>query len=311
MRRFPTRRRRQFENSAARTRLYGREVGQWAVLLRLVARALLLAAVPALGACRAGGPRGEDAVAAPEPVPRLIRLWRDGQPAFGVFVPAERTAPRDTTGGRARLAASPALDFLFLNLEGGYDAAAVDSVVAAVRRAGAPDPPSLLVRIPPISADGADSARARVAYALSAGADGVVIPHVRDTAEARLARSFFDAAGARVWSAEDPDGVHVAMLMLEDPEAVRQAAEVAALPGISVLACGIGSLTRALGGDRTEAERWNQEVLRHARAHRRVDMITAGADDVARRLEEGFLGIVAVGPDPLEVVQAGRTAAGR
>ena len=65
----------------------------------------------------------------------LIDLWADGTAAFGIFVPnerpltaeqrrsGERSAPVYTREGGERLARNPLYDFLFLNLEGGYDPA--------------------------------------------------------------------------------------------------------------------------------------------------------------------------------------------
>ena len=101
----------------------------------------------------------------------LIRLWAEGTPAFGVFVPSERERGARgpdgerlpalyTAAGGAELGANQLLDYLFLNLEGSYDAAAVSEIAAGLERAGSDM--TLLVRIPPISADGADAARARV-----------------------------------------------------------------------------------------------------------------------------------------------------
>ena len=54
--------------------------------------------------------------------------------------------------------------------------------------------------------------------------------------------SFFEEAGADVWSPSNPDGTVIAMLMIEDPGALAAVAEIADVPGYSVLACGIGSL---------------------------------------------------------------------
>ena len=51
------------------------------------------------------------------------------------------------------------------------------------------------------------------------------------------------------------------MLMVEDPGAVAVAGQIADLKGFSVLACGIGSLTQALGGDRAAGEAGTQKVL--------------------------------------------------
>ena len=103
---------------------------------------------------------------------------------------------------------------------------------------------TLIVRIPPINKDGAEATKARVKEILDAGADGVTIPHIRDLDEAKLALSFFTAAKANVWSPTNPKGTKLAMLMLEDPKAIAQRKEIADLPGISILACGIGSLRR-------------------------------------------------------------------
>jgi hypothetical protein len=73
------------------------------------------------------------------------------------------------------------------------------------------------------------------------------------------------------------------MLMLEDPMAVAQAGDVADLKGFSILACGIGSLTQALGGDRAGAEAGTQKVLAEAKRARLADMLTANPQDVAQR----------------------------
>ncbi|MDH3272628.1 MAG: aldolase/citrate lyase family protein [Gemmatimonadota bacterium] len=255
------------------------------------------------------------------PPTALIRLWADGVPAFGIFVPSEREAgarapdggrlpPLYTTEGGARLAENELLDYVFLNLEGMYDAEAIRTVATGLSRSTSGDPPTLLVRIPPISADGEDVTRARVAEALAAGAEGIVFPHVRSPDEARLAVSFMEQAGADVWSPENPGGSVIGMIMIEDAGALAAAEAIADVPGYSVLACGIGSLTRALG-DREAGEAGNQEVLRQAKRAGLPDMITANADDVERRLDEGFLGLLMSGPQADEAIRVGRAAAGR
>src|SRR5258705_6982077 len=66
----------------------------------------------------------------------IIDLWAQGKPAFGVYAPNESPGPRGQRGqppqpavytreGGEKLAANPLYDFVFLNLEGNYDAAAV------------------------------------------------------------------------------------------------------------------------------------------------------------------------------------------
>jgi len=252
---------------------------------------------------------------------QLIELWTDDVPAFGVFVPSERERgalgpdgerlpPLYTSAGGARLAENPLLDYVFLNLEGSYDAAAVSAIAAGLEASSAFGEKTLLVRIPPISTDGAEAARMRVAEALAAGADGIVLPHVRNVAEAELAVSFFTDVGADVWSPANPNGTVIAMLMVEDAEALAAVAQIADVPGYSVLACGIGSLSQALGS-REAGEAGNQEVLAHAKRVGLPDMITANATDVANRIDEGFLGLLMNGPEADAHIQAGRLAAGR
>jgi 2-keto-3-deoxy-L-rhamnonate aldolase RhmA len=254
----------------------------------------------------------------------LIRLWTEGQAAFGIFVPNER--PRDaraedgsrlsplyTVEGGVALAQNELLDFLFLNQEGSgrYDPEAVASVSEGIRTADVSVRPTLLVRIPPISEDGPDSARVRIAAVLARGANGVVIPHVRSPEEAQQAVSFFADAGADVWSPTNPDGDVIAFIMIEDEGALAAVQGIADTPGYSVLACGIGSLTRALGGDREAGEAGNQEVLAHAKRVGVPDVITANANDVASRIEEGFLGLLMSGPRADDAIRVGREAAGR
>jgi hypothetical protein len=92
---------------------------------------------------------------------------------------------------------------------------------------------------------------------------------------------------------------------------VAQAAQIADIGGYSVLACGIGSLTAALKGDRQAGEAGNQAVLAETKRTKLVNMLTASAGDVAQRVKEGFLGLLAMGPDTDAVIRAGRAAAGR
>ena len=291
--------------------------------------ALALVSLFALSAC--GGESSEAATdgtsATTPPVVSAaqsvaIQLWAEGQPAFGIFVPSER--PRGergpggerlpalyTTEGGTELGRNELLDYLFLDLEGSYDAEAISAISSGLGNEGTSERKTLLVRIPPISADGPEAARARVVEALERGADGVVLPHVRSAEEAALAVSFFTDAGADVWSPTNPTGTTIAMVMIEDPGALAEVRAIADTPGYSVLACGIGSLTRALDGDREAAEAGNLEVLGHATRIGMPDMITANSDDVARRIEEGFLGLLMNGPAADEAIRVGRAAVGR
>ena len=256
-----------------------------------------------------------------ESTSRLIELWSASTPAFGVFVPNEhprgevapdgsRLPPLYTAEGGASLGKNPLLDYLFLNLEGNYDTDAVAAIAEGLGRSGEDGRPSLLVRIPPIERDGAQAARARVIESLQLGADGIVIPHVRSAEEALLAVSFFTDAGVSVWSPDNPDGQKLAMIMIEDAGALAAAAEIADTPGYSVLACGIGSLSRDLGS-REAGEAGTQEVLQQSERVGLPNMITANAQDVEQRLEEGFLGLLMSGPGADEAIRIGRSASGR
>lgn len=249
----------------------------------------------------------------------VIDLWAQGKPAFGVYAPNERPGPRGeppqpavyTRGGGETLAMNRLYDFVFLNLEGNYDPAAVTAMVEGLRSPKAVGRKTLIVRIPPIDKDGAEATGARVKEILAAGADGVTIPHIRNVAEAKQAIGFFRDAKANVWSPSNPKGETLAMLMLEDPDAVAQAKQIADLDGYSILACGIGSLAQALGGDRAAAEAGTQKVLGEAKRAKLADMLTANTQDVAQRVREGFLALLMQGARADEAITLGLAAAGR
>lgn len=219
--------------------------------------------------------------------------------------------PLYTVGGAEKLAMNPLYDYVFLNLEGAYDPAAVKAMSEGLRSPKAVSRKTLIVRIPPISKDGAEATKARVKAILDAGADGVTIPHIRNLDEATLALSFFRDVKAHVWSPSNPTGNQLAMLMLEDPEAIAQRKEIADLKGLSILACGIGSLAQAMGGDRAGAETGTQQVLVETRRVKLANMLTANSQDVEKRVKEGFLALLMNGPAADEAIKIGRAAAGR
>src|SRR4029450_12295826 len=121
------------------------------------------------------------------------------------YAPNENPGPRGqgprpavyTREGGEKLAANPLYDFVFLNLEGAYDAAAVKAMAAGLR-SGANLRKTLIVRIPPIDKDGVASAAARVKEVFESGGDGVTIPHVTSLEQARQAIGFFREAKANV-----------------------------------------------------------------------------------------------------------------
>lgn len=255
-----------------------------------------------------------------------LTVWKQGGSAFGIFVPSERPAnasdvngnrlpPLYTEAGARTLGNNALLDYLFLNLEGSYDAAAVKAMVTGLSHLPAPTRPTLLVRIPTIEAAGVDSTRARVKAILSMGADGVVIPHVRSAAEARTAAGFFKEAGANVWSRSNPKGTVVAMLMIEDMGAVAEMNEIAAVPGYSLLSCGIGSLTQNMGGREKapEAEAACQRVRDAAEKSGMPSMMTANAGTLRDRITRGYKGLLLQGATAQtdSLIRIGREAVSR
>ena len=251
--------------------------------------------------------------------PAVLDLWAAGTTAFGVFVPDENTAPRGpnrgpavyTRAGAELLAKNPLIDFVFLNLEGHYDRDAVMTVSEGLGKRGTPGRKTMIVRIPSLVDGGPQVTGQRIKEILAMGADGVTVPHVENLDQGRQVVSLFSDARANVWSASNPTGTVIAMMMLEDPHAIAQAAQIADIGGYSVLACGIGSLTGALNGDRKAAEAGNQALLTETKRTRLVNMLTADIKDVGQRVKEGFLGLLAMGSDTDAVIRAGRTAAGR
>ena len=249
---------------------------------------------------------------------QALELWKEKKVAFGVYAPNENAPARPpqppplyTVGGGEKLAMNPLYDYVFLDLEGAYDPAAVKAMSQGLHNSKAVSRKTLLVRIPPISKDGEAAARARVKEILDAGADGVTIPHIRSLDEAKLALSFFRDAQASVWSPSNPKGDKIAMLMLEDPKAIEQRKDIADLKGLSVLACGIGSLAQALGGDRAGAEAGTMQVLVATKRAGLANMLMANSRDVEKRVKEGFLALLMNGPSADEAIKIGRAAAGR
>src|SRR6185295_13981884 len=174
-------------------------------------------------------------------------------------------------------------------LESSYDGAAIKAMAQGLRSPAATGRKALIVRIPPIEKDGVAITNARVKEAFDAGADGVTIPHIRSVAEAKQAIGFFRDAKANVWSPSNPNGETLAMLMLEDPDAVAQ----------------------ANGGDRAAAEAGTQKVLGEAKRAKLADMLTANTQDVAQRVREGFLALLMQGARADEAITLGLAAAGR
>jgi 2-keto-3-deoxy-L-rhamnonate aldolase RhmA len=215
-----------------------------------------------------------------------------------------------TKAGGEKLAANPLYDFVFLNLEDAYDTTAIKAIAEGLRSPPAVSRTTLLVRIPRFHEDAALGA-ARIKEAFVAGADGVTVPHVQTVDEARQVRQAFKAAEVNVWSPSNPVGESIAMLMIEDPGALAQVKAFADLGGISILGCGIRSMTEAFGGDPQKGEQAVQTVLEETRRVKVPNMITANSQNVEKRLKEGFLALLMFAAEADNAIKVGRAAAGR
>ncbi len=192
------------------------------------------------------------------------------------------------------------IDFVFYSLESGpFDIPAMEAYMAGMAEASGDQPPRpLALRIPSIR-EGGDSAYTHVRLGLEAGAHAIVFPHVQSAEDAATA---VDAMGRDLWPG-DPDGRHVAMLIVEDREGVDHVGEIVASPGVSVVFAGPGDLRRAYERDRDAVEDAIQAILAACLAHDVPCGITADVDDITTRLDQGFRVIITRDPDALGVAR--------
>ena len=235
---------------------------------------------------------------APNP---LVQLLADGQAVFGIFS-GEKTAEQG-----ARMAQNREIDFVFYSMERGpFDIPGMQVYMKAMTDAsGAEGTHPLMLRIPPIR-DDRDAARERTHQGIAAGAHTIVFPHVESAEEAALAVSAMRDRGTP-WP-DDPNGQLVSMLLIEDRIGVENARDIAGTPGVGIVSPGPGDLRRAYDGDADAIEGAIQTVLSACREFDVPCGITAGVDDIAKRLDQGFRVIIVTQPDALAV---GRRAAGR
>lgn len=313
-----------------------------------VAGAALLAAGTAAGcgngdpgAANEGGETaaGGDGTSEPEPTPtsmpkptwnRIARLLAEGEAVFGIF------SGEHTEESARRMAEQDLADFVFYSLESGpFDLPAMSAYLEALSPPagrGPENPHPAALRIPPIR-DGREEARERTARGLDAGAYAIVFPHVETADEARhavasmrpeevgglrpapapeAARVFGVSPGdyaerADLWPLA-PAGELVSMLLIEDRIGVANAEEIVRVPGVSVAFPGPGDLRRAYDGDPEAVEEAIRTVLAACLDAGTPCGITAGPEDIAERLEQGFRVIIVTSPEALAV---GRAAAGR
>ncbi|MYE44523.1 MAG: hypothetical protein F4X79_10925 [Acidobacteria bacterium] len=261
---------------------------------------------------------------------RVVSLLADGQVVFGIFSgePTPETA--------MEMAQQELADFIFYSLERGpFDLPTMSAYQEALSPPdgrGSANPHPVLLRIPPIR-DGMDEAAERTAAGLDAGTYGIVFPHVETADEARYAVASMTLAGAgglrpdadpeaaRVFGVSpedyaaragvwplDPAGELVSFLLIEDQIGIENALEITSVPGISIVSPGPGDLRRAYEGDMEAVEAAIQTVLAACLEAGVPCGITAGPDDIAMRIEQGFRVFIVTSPEALAV---GHQAAGR
>jgi hypothetical protein len=89
--------------------------------------------------------------------------------------------------------------------------------------------------------------------------------------------------------------------------------DIAAVPGYSLLSCGIGSLTRDMGGDSPGAESACKQVRDVGAGAGMPSMMTAAASSIRDRLDKGYLGLLMSGSaeQASAVIRTGHEIIGR
>jgi len=236
--------------------------------------------------------------AAPASAP-LVEHLKAGHAIFGIFS-GDKTLDQGRIMGQNRR-----LDFVFYSLEQGpFDIPTMEAYMDGIAE-GSGDQPEhpLALRIPPIG-DDPEAARAHAAEALAAGVSAIVIPHVQSREHARTA---VEIMGRELWPGNDA-GTLINMLIVEDIPGIEHVDEIMSTPGVSVVFAGPGDLRRSYEGDMEQVEAAIQTVLAACKANNVPCGITAGADDIAERIEQGFQVIIVT---EAEAVPVGRQAAGR
>ncbi|HZD06009.1 MAG TPA: aldolase/citrate lyase family protein [Longimicrobiales bacterium] len=231
----------------------------------------------------------------------IVRLLEEGQAVFGIFS-GEHTREQGVA-----MVSNREADFVFYSLESGpFDIPAMEAYMEGLADGSAAEgtpPPPMALRIPPIR-DDPEAARRHAREGLDAGVDALVFPHVETPEEAALA---VELAGEASWPG-NPRGGLVNMLLIEDVVGIGNARPIASTAGVSVVFPGPGDLRRAYDRDAEAVEDAIQAVLAACRESGVPCGITAGVDDMAERLRQGFRVIIVTDPAALTV---GLRASGR
>ncbi len=223
----------------------------------------------------------------------LIGKLQSGDPVFGIFA-RPQTAEGGSIAGENRDA-----DFVFYSLESGpWDIPGLENFRQAMDNSGDGSSHPITLRIPPIR-DDPGALDKYISEGLVEGVGGIVFPHVESAKEAELA---VRSLGNRSWPM-NLNGDLVNVLLIEDRVGVESAEKIVAIPGVSVVIPGPGDLRRAYDGDDQAIEAAIQRVLAACKDSGVPCGITAGAEDVTERLEQGFKMIIVSDPTTILVAK--------
>ncbi|MEI5677164.1 aldolase [Mesorhizobium sp. CGMCC 1.15528] len=191
---------------------------------------------------------------------------------------------------------------------------ALDMLVATARGVGLP----LLVRIPsnePVS----------IASSLDVGAEGVLVPHVRNVDEAMAIvkaakyaageRGFSPSARAGLYGTDDPaayrkraDDGSVLMVQIEDAEALDHLDAIASIPEIDALFIGPADLALSLGCGPTDAALADaiDRIAAAGRRHSKPVAIFVGRSDQIAACTAKGISIFVCGSDQSMILAGAR-----
>ena len=264
--------------------------------------------VAVLSAACGGEPEAQPESSAAEETaahPNNMARALDGGGTVFVIRPSELTADQGAWTARVRDA-----DYVFTSLESGpWDMPGMNAFLQGMNEAAAYAPDAaksipVLLRIPPIHELGLDSARARVQDALRVGVSGIIFPHILSAEEMAQPQQLLGSDG---WPT-NPQGRVVAVHMIEDRTSVDMAPLLVSTPGVKVILLGPMSLHSSFQDDSVAVENAIQSVLALCKAEDVACGITAVADDVVKRVQQGFRFLVVREP---EVLAAGKAAVSR
>lgn len=235
-----------------------------------------------------------------------------GEPVLGTFI-------KTPTPHVAELLGLAGLDFAVVDREHApIGIEALDLLVIAARSVALP----LLVRVPsndPVS----------IASALDAGAEGILVPHVRNAAEASAVvqaakysaghRGFSPSARAGMYGTQEAakyrsgaDARSVLIVQIEDVIALDHLDEIASISEIDALFIGPADLALSIGcgpNDSALADAINLIVAAGKRNAKPVAIFTTQADQIPSFLAKG-ISIVVCGSDQSMIIAGGRQISG-